>query len=126
MPYFKDQNGGVHFLSDEDIANGGEALLPVGCVEITDAQAQAIQNPTPTSAQKWTAYQATAKAALEATSSTMERIVEGVSAGTCAFANADVVAFMNYRKSLRAILAEVQPSTIPTALPSRPAYPAGT
>jgi hypothetical protein len=24
MPHYKDTNGGLHFLSDEDIANGGE------------------------------------------------------------------------------------------------------
>lgn len=43
--HFKDQNGGLHFLSDEDIANGGMALLPAGCVEISDEAAHAIQNP---------------------------------------------------------------------------------
>lgn len=51
MPYFKDASGGLHFLSNEDIANGGAALLPSGCTEITDAQAQAIQNPSMTLAQ---------------------------------------------------------------------------
>lgn len=35
MPYFKDIEYKLHFLSDEDIANGGLALLPEGCVEIT-------------------------------------------------------------------------------------------
>lgn len=41
--YFKDQNGGLHFLSDEDIANGGMKFLPPGCVEITDEEADAIR-----------------------------------------------------------------------------------
>ena len=40
--YFKDKNGGLHFLSDEDIANGGTAMLPADCVEITDDEADAI------------------------------------------------------------------------------------
>lgn len=53
MPYFEDTNGGVHYLSDTDVANGGQSLLPSGSVSITDAQAAAIQNPplTPTQAQ---------------------------------------------------------------------------
>jgi len=40
--YFKDTNNALHSLSDEDIANGGEALLPQGCVPISDADAQQI------------------------------------------------------------------------------------
>jgi len=35
MPYFKDKNGGVHFLEDVSFAH----LLPEGNVEITDAEA---------------------------------------------------------------------------------------
>lgn len=79
--FFKDQNGGLHFLSAEDIAAGetlvlepvldgagvqeldgaGQpvvrvvagpntvlALLPAGCVEITDAEAHVLQNPPET------------------------------------------------------------------------------
>jgi phage major head subunit gpT-like protein len=51
MNYFKDTSGAVHALSDADIANGGELLLPPGCVAITDADAQAIINPPLTLAQ---------------------------------------------------------------------------
>lgn len=43
--YFKDQNGSLHFLSDEDIANGGMGFLPVGSVKISDDEAGAILNP---------------------------------------------------------------------------------
>jgi hypothetical protein len=42
MPYFKDQTGGLHFLDDAAFAH----LLPEGCVEITDAEAAALQKPT--------------------------------------------------------------------------------
>ena len=41
--YFKDPKNYLHFLSDEDIANGGMALLPSDCVEITDAEAASIR-----------------------------------------------------------------------------------
>lgn len=51
MPYFKDTGGALHFLSTEDIAIGGEKYLPLDCVAITDAQADAIRNPTLTLAQ---------------------------------------------------------------------------
>ena len=51
MPYFKAPDNSIHFLSIEDIANGGEKLLPAGCVQITDAEATALlaaQQPAPT------------------------------------------------------------------------------
>ena len=41
--YFKDENNGLHFLSDDDIANGGMEFLPFGCVEITNEEAEAIR-----------------------------------------------------------------------------------
>lgn len=44
MPHFKDSLNRLYFLSDEDIANGGEALLPIGCVQITDEQADALRS----------------------------------------------------------------------------------
>lgn len=42
MPYFKDTNGGLHFLDSADFAH----LLPTGCLEITDAEAKQIKAPT--------------------------------------------------------------------------------
>ena len=51
MAYFQDLQGGIHFLSEVDIANGGEAYLPDGCKAITDAQAEEILNPPKTQAQ---------------------------------------------------------------------------
>lgn len=54
MQNYKDINGGVHILSNEDIANGGEALLPRECLmpggRITQAEADALllaQRPPP-------------------------------------------------------------------------------
>lgn len=44
MPYFKDKTGGLHFLDSEDF----EHLLPAGCMQITAAEAAAIQSPAPT------------------------------------------------------------------------------
>lgn len=51
MNYWKDAAGAVHALSDEDVANGGEKYLPVGCVSITATDANAILNPPLTQAQ---------------------------------------------------------------------------
>lgn len=48
MNYYKDINNRLHALSDADISNGGERYLPQGCVQITLAEADAIQNPPKT------------------------------------------------------------------------------
>lgn len=46
MPHYKDTNNGLHFLDD----TGFEHLLPEGCVQITDEEAEALrpQPPAPT------------------------------------------------------------------------------
>ena len=67
-------------------------------------------------------FQASAKDALAATSVTMERIVEGISLGTTTANAPDVVAWMNYRKALRACIT----ATVAGTLPNKPPYPAGT
>ena len=86
--------------------------------------------PVPTAAQiaanQWAAYQSSARAALMATDSTVARISEAISLGATTATTTDVVAFMQYRKTLRVILSQVQPTTIPTALPTKPPYPANT
>lgn len=46
MPHYKDPENGLHFLSLEDLANGGARLLPAGCVEISDEEAAARLAPT--------------------------------------------------------------------------------
>lgn len=52
MPYFQDTAGGLHFLSEGDIANGCDVYLPAGSVEITEDQAKVIQNPPPSAEQQ--------------------------------------------------------------------------
>jgi hypothetical protein len=42
MQNYKDANGNVHVLSAIDIVNGGISYLPAGCVEITQAEADAL------------------------------------------------------------------------------------
>lgn len=44
MNYFKAPDGTLHALSDEDILNGGLALLPDDAVQITDAEANEIRS----------------------------------------------------------------------------------
>lgn len=41
--HFRCENNRLHFLSDEDIAKGGAAMLPAGCVEISDEEADQIR-----------------------------------------------------------------------------------
>ncbi len=86
--------------------------------------ATAAEQAARTTAQ-WQAYQAQARQALDKTGITVDRITEGVVKGTCALTNADVVAYMNMREALRAILTQTQPATIPTSLPTAP-FPTGT
>lgn len=62
-----------------------------------------------------------AKAALDEADITMLRISEAVSLGSNSWTNTDVVAWVNYRRSLRSI---VDSNT--GSLPSKPSYPAGT
>ncbi|MDE2104742.1 MAG: hypothetical protein KGL39_46325 [Patescibacteria group bacterium] len=120
--------------------------IPVAAVEITDAQWQdavvnpgkyTVQNgvivaasvwPTPemVSAQAWTTYKAQAAAALSKSDTTVARISEAIALGVTSWTATDVVTWMKYRRALRAILSQTQPASVPTALPSAPAYPAGT
>lgn len=65
---------------------------------------------------------ASVRAALDASDTTMFRVSEAVSLGTTTLIAADVVAWVSYRRALRALLSA---ETI-TAIPARPAYPAGT
>lgn len=60
MPYYKDLSGKLHFLDSADF----EHLLPEGCVEITEAEADAIANPPPTAEQIKATRTAQIKAAL--------------------------------------------------------------
>lgn len=129
MRYIKDAQGVIHGFDDTDPAQTAlmkkmfytNGVLNAGCSDVTGAWP-----PPPTSAQLWAAYQGQAQAALSISDTTMHRIGEAVALGRTTWTAADVVAFMQWRQSLRAILSQAQPATIPTALPTKPAYPAGT
>ena len=115
MQNYKDLSGGVHVLDDAAFYD----LLPAGCVEITQAQADALTSAAnaPSAAQVWAAYQLTAQDAIDKTSVTLERCFEnGI---------ALPAAWVEYRKALRAILS-AKSGDATAALPARPAYPAGT
>lgn len=50
MPHYKDANNKLYFLDSDKFSN----VLPIGCVQITDAEAQTLQianTPPPTEAQ---------------------------------------------------------------------------
>jgi hypothetical protein len=62
--------------------------------------------------------------ALTDSDTTMHRISEAVALGLNTWAGADVVAWVNYRRALRAIGNGT--ATTSTALPTKPAFPGGT
>jgi hypothetical protein len=76
--------------------------------------------PAPT----WASFQASAKAALDDSDTTMHRVTEAIALGLNTAGGADVVAFVNYRRALRAIVSAE--SGTPGTLPTKPPYPAGT
>lgn len=43
MPYYKEIGGNIHVLDNTEFAH----LLPAGCVEITEAEADELRRPTP-------------------------------------------------------------------------------
>lgn len=53
MPYFKDKTGALHYLDDSAF----DCLLPEGSIQVTDAEAAALQKPTTDQAKaaKWDA-----------------------------------------------------------------------
>ena len=60
MPHYKDLSGKLHDLDSAEF----EHFLPAGCVEITEAEADAIANPPPTAEQVKATRTAEIKAAL--------------------------------------------------------------
>lgn len=64
-----------------------------------------------------------ASLALAKSDTTMHRIAEAVATGVNSWTGADVVAWVNWRKALRSVVAN--PASV-SALPAQPAYPAGT
>lgn len=92
--------------------------------DVGEDEILSLDQPQPRSISPWENYQKTARLELESTSKTMERIVEGVSLGTCKLDSADVVAFMGARKARRDVLS--QPSGDPSIALPELIYPQGT
>lgn len=114
MAIWQDSTGALH-----DDMNGAALSLPSwqkGMTELTAAQVQAIQNPPPTAAQLHAALVASAKVALDATDLVAIRCLK---AGMVF-----PMAWQTYVAELRAIVSGTD--TTSTALPTQPAYPAGT
>jgi hypothetical protein len=61
---------------------------------------------------------------LDASDVTMNRIAEAVAKGLNSWTGTDVIAFVDYRRALRAIVNGTD--TTSTSMPSKPAYPSGT
>jgi len=118
-------NGGLTIIWHDAgyVLQSGE--VDMGSAYPTDAEI-AAQFPAAANARAWEAYQAQACAALADSDLTMHRLTEAVSIGATTLTAADVVAFVQWRIALRAILSQAQPATIPSSLPAKPAYPAGT
>lgn len=110
LPFFWDASGDITFDPSMTAAQ-------VSAVEAV----YAAHNPATPS---WSAYQQSAQSALDDSDTTMHRVTEAIALGLNIAASADVVAFVNYRRALRAIVSAA--SGTPGALPTRPAYPAGT
>lgn len=118
-------------LTDGGIRRSDGAQIPVDSRNV-DYQAYlawvALGNTASTAAtpEQWAVYQNAALKALQDSDITMHRILESVILGTVTAWTLDEQNWVNYRRTLRAILSQAQPATIPTALPTKPAYPAGT
>lgn len=111
MSYFKDTANNLHFLDSAEFLH----YLPTGCVEISEAEALALQAPT--AAKLWADYQSKALSALDKSDITMIRCIEkGVSVPA---------AWATYRAALRAIISAAS-GDASSPLPVRPSYPAGT
>lgn len=108
MPYYIDKQGGLHFLSDDDVAKGSESLLPADSKPATDKQVIAAQMKAATPD-----LRIEAQAALLQSDITVLRCYE---AGLSLPAE-----WRTYRAALRAIVSAPDASAM--TLPVRPAYP---
>jgi hypothetical protein len=121
MPYtdqhYIDAEGGLHFLSAQDCENATSLGLslpdPTWVVATPD---QIVAALSPTAEKQWTAYQAQAREALDASDVTIVRCVENGVAVPEEWAA--------YRRALRTIVSASMGT--PGTLPVKPAYPAGT
>ncbi|MBZ5673721.1 MAG: hypothetical protein LAP61_05685 [Acidobacteriia bacterium] len=100
-----------------------------GLVSVTDATYEAWlasgNNPTPIgSVVKAMAVVIEQKGLLDDSDVTMHRIAEAVALSLNSWTGSDVVAFVDYRRALRAIVSGSD--TTSTSIPARPSYPTGT
>ncbi len=126
--FYEDSIHGTKIPSDAVVITDAtrQALLAAesaGQVISADANGNpiAIAPPPPTAEQTAALAKFQAQAALDASDRTMSRITEAVIRGATTWTAADVVAWGAYRVALRAIA-----SSGAGALPTRPAFPAGT
>lgn len=108
MSYFKDKNGGLHYLDDDAFTK----LLPAGSVKISDDDATKMQAPT--DAQKYVDLQSLAQIELAKSDTVAMRCFES--------AIALPAEWVTYRKALRAVIG----NPAKNKFPDRPAYPQGT
>jgi hypothetical protein len=101
----------VYGWSDAAVPPDGQTFLAVADVSGFEAGQPAAK-----------VFAASAQAALDASDTTMLRVTEAVALGLTTMSADDVVAWVNYRRALRALLK----STTIASLPARPAYPVGT
>ena len=118
MKYYQNPNGKVFGYDDTDPTQTSliDAAVTAGWTDITASwpPAPVIVNPLPFQAQS----------ALTKTDASFLRTQEAITLGLTTATTADVVAFVHYRKALRAIVDGTD--TTSTSLPAKPAYPANT
>lgn len=117
MGYAINQYNGMRAIDDASALLAGETY----CDELPTPWP-----PAPTLQQQWITYQSAARQALAATDTTVVRVQEAIALGATTATAADVVAYMQYRKQLRGILQQPQPTNIPATLPAAAPYPANT
>ena len=97
MPFYKDTEGGLHFIDSADF----QSVLPAGSVEISDAEANAMNAPT--ADQIAAQYEAKAQAALESLAKSWgyDSVISicSYSSSTVPQFKADADAFIEHRDS---------------------------
>lgn len=111
-------------LSAESITTITNTVNAAWTTEIVVAYDTYQTIPAPTTQQLQIQLKSLASSALAKTDIVVARIQEAISLGETTATAGDVMAFMNYRKALRAIVSGADITN--TTLPPQPAYPAGT
>ena len=117
MKYYQNPNGKVYAYDETDPTQTSliASAVTAGWADITASWPPA---PTPV------ALSVLAQSALTKTDTSFLRTQEAITLGLTTATTADVVAFVHYRKALRAIVDGTD--TTSTSLPAKPAYPANT